>query len=85
MTVFTITGTVSDGTSTANWTATASSDVITASAAVVPDPAPSGTLRTLTITATSSAGLPLTYSTPVSSGVVFTVVPGSPNKFTFTV
>jgi hypothetical protein len=86
MSTVTITGTVTDSAGgSGNYLVTITLDAVTATATVSPDPAPTGTLRVLTILATSSAGLPLTFATPVSPGVVFTVVPGSPNKFTFTV
>lgn len=55
-------------------------DVITIVSAVVnPDPAPAGTMRTLTVVATSSLGLPLTAMIlAVPGGVVFTPVSGQP-------
>jgi hypothetical protein len=55
-------------------------DVITiVSATVSPDPAPAGTMRTFTVVATSSLGLPLTASVLVAPGSpVFTPVTGQP-------
>ncbi len=55
-------------------------DVITIVSAVVsPDPAPAGTMRTLTVVATSSLGLPLTATIlAVPGGPVFTPVPNQP-------
>jgi hypothetical protein len=84
MSTIQITGTVSDNagnsvpfTAAANVSA---QDVITiVSATVSPDPAPAGTMRTLTVVATSSLGLPLTATILViPNGPVFTPVGGQP-------
>ena len=55
-------------------------DVITiVSAVVTPDPAPAGTMRTLTVVATSSLSRPLTATIlTVPGGPVFTPVEGQP-------
>ena len=54
------------------------------SVVVSPDPAPVGTMRTITITATDPQGLALTYTCLVD-GIAATPVTGQPNKFTVTV
>lgn len=48
------------------------------SVSVSPDPAPAGTTRTLTVIATSSLAMSLTFDTPVASGITFTPVGGQP-------
>lgn len=81
MTTITITGTVTDSSgATFNFSTTANqtADALTATAVVTP-----GTPQNITVTAKSSAGLAITYSTPVSAGIVFTPVSGQPNQWTF--
>jgi len=79
----TVTVTDSDG-SSATGTTTVQTDTITiTSITVTPQTAPVGTTRNLTVVATSSAGLALTYGTPVSAGITFTPVNGQPGQWTF--
>jgi hypothetical protein len=77
----TITGTVTDPNGSAPFSITVTTDQVSVtSAAVVPAVAPPGTMRTLTVVATSSAGLPLAAATPTcgACGVTFTPVAGQP-------
>jgi hypothetical protein len=86
----TIQGTIFDGTNTTPFTATVTTtpaDVVTiSSVTVVPQNAVAGTVRTLTVVATSSLGLPLTANLTGISGIVFAAVPNQPAgtfKWTF--
>jgi hypothetical protein len=54
------------------------------SVTATPDPAPAGTLRTITINATDPAGLALSYTCTVD-GIADPAVTGHPNQFTVTV
>lgn len=82
--MLTITGTITDTAGASySFSTTATQDMVTGSAVVSPAIAPVGTTRTITVTGTSSAGLPLTYGTPVAAGVTFTPVAGQPGQWTF--
>jgi hypothetical protein len=84
MTTITITGTITDTDgATASFSCSAQADTITGSGVVTPQTAPAGTTRNLTATGVSSAGLVLTYNTPVATGITFTPVSGQPNQWTF--
>lgn len=75
----TITGTACDASGCAPFSVTAQTDAVAiASAMVTPAVAPAGTSRTLTVVASSSAGLALTASVNAVSGVTFTPVAGQP-------
>jgi hypothetical protein len=63
--------------------ATATQDIVTATATITPATAAAGTTRNITINASSSAGGSLTYSTPTAPGIVFTPVAGQSNQWTF--
>lgn len=82
-----IVGTSTDGVVSQSWstTATAIVDTITVTATVSPLSAPQGTTRTLTVTAVSSAGNPVTIPTPTTDTVVETVFTptGVPGQWTF--
>lgn len=79
-----ISGTVTDSSGASySFETDAVSSSITASATVTPATAPVGTTRIYKYNATSSAGLPITYATPVAPGVVFTPVAGDPTSFSF--
>ena len=80
--------TVADANSSTTQTVTANQDVVTISSLVVaPQTAASGTSRTLTVQANSSAGATLTFNAPVATGITFTPVSGQPAgqaQWTFT-
>lgn len=78
--MITITGTVTDGTASATFSANADvPDAVTiVSATVTPELAPVGTQRTLTVVATSSAGLTLSATVDPATGITFTSVPNQP-------
>lgn len=86
----TIQGTVTDaaGASSPFGPITIAIDSISITSASVDKPtAPVGTLRTLTITATSSGGSALSAPLPTAPGIAFTPVAGQPAgtfKWTFT-
>ena len=75
-TSITITGVVTDADgSTSTFSASAFLDTITiVSATIVPATAPSGTTRTLTVVANSSANAVLTFNLPTATGITFTAV-----------
>lgn len=86
----TIQGTINDANgATATFgpvTVTIDSVTIT-SASVDKAVAPAGTLRTLTVVASSSSGAAITCGTPTATGITFTAVSGQPAgtcKWTFT-
>jgi hypothetical protein len=77
----TITGTVSDPNGSAPFSITVTTDQVSiTSAAVIPAVAAPGTMRTMTVVAVSSAGLPLTAAVPTcgACGITFTPVAGQP-------
>lgn len=76
----TITGTITDANgASASFTTSAAIDAVSiTSVAVVPQTAPAGATRTLTVQATSSAGAALTFGMPVAAGITFTPVAGQP-------
>jgi hypothetical protein len=75
----TITGTVTDANGSAPFSVTVTTDqVAITSATVVPAVAPSGTSRTLTIIATSSAGLALQATLNAVAGITFLPLTGQP-------
>jgi hypothetical protein len=76
----TITGTVTDASgAVSTFSTTVTTDQVTiTSATVSPAVAPTGTQRTLTVVATSSGGLALTFGTPVAAGITFTPVSAQP-------
>lgn len=80
MSTINITGTITDSAgNSATFSTSATEDSVSiVSATVSPDPAPPGTTRTLTVVATSSAGLPLTATLNPVSGITFTSVPNQP-------
>lgn len=79
MTTITITGVVSDPDGSAPFSVTVSTDTVSiTSATVIPAVAAPGTTRTLTVVATSSAGLTLSASINPVSGVTFTPVSNQP-------
>jgi len=86
----TIQGTVNDanGATATFGPVTVTIDAVTiTSASVSPQVAPAGTLRTLTVVATSSAGAVLSAPLPTGTGLTFTAVTGQPAgtfKWTFT-
>lgn len=75
-----ITGTITDADgATATFSTSANTDMVTiVSATVTPDPAPPGTLRTLTVVATSAAGLTMTATVDPVDSITFTPVAGQP-------
>jgi hypothetical protein len=76
----TITGTVTDSSGlAAPFSVVVQLDAVSiTSATVSPSSAPAGTTRTLTLTASSLQGLPLTFATPAGTGLTFTPVSGQP-------
>lgn len=75
----TITGTVKDPNGSAPFSVTVTTDAVSiTSAAIVPAVAAAGTTRTLTVVATSSAGLALTGTINPVTGITFTPVTGQP-------
>lgn len=95
MAQLTISGTVTDSSgATASFSVVASNDVVGASdaitiaqATVQPTQAPPGTLRTLTVAASSAQNLPLTATLTAVQGITFTPVDNQPAgqfQWTFT-
>lgn len=86
----TIQGTINDanGATATFGPVTVTIDSVTITSASVDKPvAPAGTLRTLTVVATSSSGAAITCGTPTATGITFTAVAGQPAgtcKWTFT-
>ena len=79
-TSITIVGTITDSDgSSSTFSTTAALDAVTIlTAAVVPQSAPGGTTRTLTVTASSMAAAALTFGLPVAAGITFTPVANQP-------
>lgn len=76
----TFTVTDSDGSTASGSTTVQTDSIAIASAVVVPQTAPTGTPRTLTVKATAlDPAATLTFGTPVSAGITFTAVPGQPS------
>lgn len=86
----TIQGTINDasGATATYGPITITIDSVSITSASVDKPvAPAGTLRTLTVVATSSAGASLACPLPTATGITFTAVSGQPAgtcKWTFT-
>lgn len=82
--VINIVGTVTDDAgATGNFSVSVTMDLVDATATVVPQIAPAGTKRTLTVTPNGGVP-PYTYGAPVAPGITFTPVSGQPNVWTFT-
>ena len=80
MGTITITGTVSDAQGSAPFSVTVSTDTVSiTSATVTPAIAAPGTTRTLTVVATSSAGLTLSATVNPVGGITFTPLAGQPS------
>jgi hypothetical protein len=78
MSTVTISGTVTDSEgAVGSYSVTVTLDAIGATATVTPAVAPAGTTRTLTVTTTGGVA-PLTFATPVGTGLTFTPVSGQP-------
>jgi hypothetical protein len=84
MSTITIAGTVTDQAGAkGTFSIVVSTDTVTVTPTVSPQVAPPGTVRTLTLVATSSSGSPLIFSAPVVPGLTFTPVAGQVNSWTF--